>query len=303
MKYKRPKYYPTTYLLAIFCLSLLFIFCKDTNKKNLKTESHNGSFLEKIKLPFDINKPNKIIKLPEELREISSLTFFKDSQVICNEDESADIYIVDCQTEKIVEHIISNEKGDYEGIEMVGKDLYILKSNGTITEHQNFKQKNAKQFKYKTALSSKNNTEGLGFDPITNSLLIACKNKPYLVNPNEINEYDKCVYQFDLTTKTLIEKPFITIKSGMLREKYGIEQFMPSGIAIHPLTGEFYILSSVGKLLLVIDRNNEIVNLVQLNHKLFKQPEGICFSPDGKTLFISNEGKEKSANILLFNSL
>lgn len=78
---------------------------------------------------------------------------------------------------------------------------------------------------------------------------------------------------------------------------------MPSGIAVHPVTGEFYIISAVGNILMVVNRNNEIVHLEKLIPKLYKQPEGICFSPDGKTLYISNEGKQKQANILIFNSI
>jgi len=259
--------------------------------------------IEKVKLPFDLDNPNKVIKLAKELQEISSLTFYKDSLLICVEDEKADIYIIDCKTEQIVEHFESNETGDYEGIELVGKNLYLLKSNGTVKELQNFNQPNELQSIFKTALSSKNDTEGFCFDAKTNTLLIACKNKPFLLNPNETDEYDKCVYQFDLTSKSLKEKPFISINTAKLKEQFGIEQFMPSGIAVHPLTGDFYILSAVGKLLLVVNRNNEIVNIKQLDSKMYKQAEGICFSPDGNTLFISNEGKEKKANILIFNAL
>ena len=259
--------------------------------------------IEQVKLPFDLDNPTKVIKLANDLQEISSLTFYKDSQVICVEDEKADVYIIDYKTEQIIEHIISNETGDYEGVELVGKNLYLLKSNGTIKEIQNFKQPNELQSVFKTALSSKNDAEGLGFDAKTNTLLIACKNKPFLINPNETDEYNKCVYQFDLTSKSLKEKPFISINSAKLKEQFGIDQFMPSGIAVHPLTGEFYILSAVGKLLLVLNRNNEIVHIKQLDPKMYKQPEGICFSADGKTLFISNEGKEKKATILIFNAL
>jgi sugar lactone lactonase YvrE len=39
--------------------------------------------------------------------------------------------------------------------------------------------------------------------------------------------------------------------------------------------------------------------MIRLNRKLFPQPEGICFSPDGK-LFISTEGKGQPGKIMLF---
>ena len=78
---------------------------------------------------------------------------------------------------------------------------------------------------------------------------------------------------------------------------------MPSGFAIHPVTCEFYIISSVGKHLIAMNRNNEIEYAEKMVHKFFSQPEGICFSKEGKTLYISNEGKEKLANILIFKSI
>jgi len=289
-------------LAVILISSNLFIYCKDANKKKTKSLNKEIVMTQSTSIPYDIKNPDKTIELINKLREISSLTFLKDNQVVCIEDESADIYIIDFQTEQIIEHIVSNKSGDYEGIELVNNNLYILKSSGTLIEFENFKQPNSKQTTYKTALTSSNNTEGLGFDAQTNSLLIACKNEPLLLSENQSVENVRCIYQFDIRTKTLIEKPFVKIDLDLLKENFGIEQFMPSGIAVHPLTGEFYILSSVGNNLIVLNRKNEIVYTEKLSKKLFIQPEGICFSPDGKKLFISNEGKGKNANILIFNS-
>ena len=82
-----------------------------------------------------------------------------------------------------------------------------------------------------------------------------------------------------------------------ISDPYG--NFRPSAIAIHPLTDEIYITSSVGKLLVVLDREGLISDVHALNPALFRQPEGICFSPEGD-LYISNEGKEGKGYILKF---
>ena len=66
--------------------------------------------------------------------------------------------------------------------------------------------------------------------------------------------------------------------------------FGPSGIAIHPKTREIYIISSVGKLLVILDKKGNLKYFEKLNADIFKQPEGICFEQDG-TLYISSEGK------------
>ncbi|MBK7408618.1 MAG: SdiA-regulated domain-containing protein [Saprospirales bacterium] len=76
--------------------------------------------------------------------------------------------------------------------------------------------------------------------------------------------------------------------------------FAPSALAIHPLTGHLYLLSSVGKLLVVLDRETGAIIYVQkLKKSVHPQPEGICFDPDG-TMYISNEGKDGNGLIHKF---
>ncbi|MEL6720372.1 MAG: SdiA-regulated domain-containing protein, partial [Bacteroidota bacterium] len=67
------------------------------------------------------------------------------------------------------------------------------------------------------------------------------------------------------------------------------KSFAPSAIAIHPITKDWYILSSVGKLLVVLDQEGNIQNVEKLSARLMKQPEGLCFDTNGD-LFITSEG-------------
>jgi uncharacterized protein YjiK len=71
----------------------------------------------------------------------------------------------------------------------------------------------------------------------------------------------------------------------------------PSGAAIHPITGEMYILASANNLLLITTTDGTIKEIYPLSKKKFKQPEGICFSPEGD-MFISNEARGGRANIM-----
>ena len=67
--------------------------------------------------------------------------------------------------------------------------------------------------------------------------------------------------------------------------------FHPSGLAIHPKSGNIYILSSKGKTMMILSPEGKIIALEKLNKKIHTQPEGIVFDQDG-TLYISNEGKK-----------
>ena len=72
--------------------------------------------------------------------------------------------------------------------------------------------------------------------------------------------------------------------------------FMLSGVAIHPQTKEIYLVATVGKLLFVLTPEGKIRHVVPLSPRVFRQPEGICFKPNGD-LIISNEGQDGSSNI------
>jgi hypothetical protein len=77
-------------------------------------------------------------------------------------------------------------------------------------------------------------------------------------------------------------------------------KFKPSAAAIHPITGELYIISAINDLLVITDRQGEPKIAYEIDGKLFKQPEGIAFTPDGD-LIISNEAADRGvANLLLF---
>ena len=76
--------------------------------------------------------------------------------------------------------------------------------------------------------------------------------------------------------------------------------FHPSALARNPLSHEWYILSSVNKLLVVADDKWKVRDVYPLNPDIFTQPEGMAFDGDNN-LYISNEGNiPVSANILKF---
>lgn len=76
--------------------------------------------------------------------------------------------------------------------------------------------------------------------------------------------------------------------------------FSPSAIAHNQKDGHFYILSSVGKTLFVLDRKSNIMDLYFLDDSAYIQPEGICFDAEGNA-YISNEGKSLRSNLLRIN--
>lgn len=303
-----------TTVVFIFLLFSSTVFSQE-GKNDIQFEQAGYHF------PYQLSSPDKGWKLPKKLVEISGLSYVDKHRIACVQDEKGSIYVFNVKKEEVETKIDFGNHGDYEGIEIVGNNAWVLKSNGTLYQVKDYlKDKNPVVKKYKTGLSAKNNAEGLAYDAISQSLLIACKGYPFVNEDEERNaKAFKAIYRFDLKSGELDTKPFLLIKLDSIKQYkhynvmtlLGIEllaffdtsegdvSFQPSAIAIQPLTGNLYILASVGKSLAVFSKQGKMLSLVRLNSKIHAQPEGICFSPDG-TLYIANEGKDGKGIILKF---
>ena len=145
-----------------------------------------------------------------------------------------------------------------------------------------------------TSLDERYNVEGLAWDEEAGQLLLACKEFP---GEGEELEGKRTCFAFDPASKRFNEQPYLTLDLGEISEVAGDDGelgrvFQPSGLAVHPETGHIYLISSVGKKLVVYARDGKLLHVASLKHKHFKQPEGICFAPDGR-MYIANEGGGK----------
>lgn len=267
---------------------------------------------------YNLGNPDHRYTMPASLEEISGISWTGKGTLACIQDEDGIIYCYNLEKEKVVSKAKFGKDGDYEDISIVKNTAYVLKSNGHIFRVKNFKKDEIKVKRYKTPLSNKNDAEGMVYDSSESRLLIACKGSPSIEKENPHKGY-RAVYSFDLGTNQLLEEPVYLIDlrkiegykdqgnftqaSSKLAKILGITDpygnFRPSGIAIHPLTDEIYMISSVGKLLVVLDREGYILGVQALDPNLFRQPEGICFSPEG-VLYISNEGRGGKGYVLKF---
>ncbi len=268
-------------------------------------------------IPYELGSPTEKHKLPKELVEISGLAYLKNDQLLTIQDERAEAFVYDLEDEKIKKKLDFGKDGDYEGIAFDGQDLYVVKTNGKIYTVENAWDKDKRdRYSVQTKLSHKNNPEGLAVVPGKPELLVACKGKAGDA-PEHVMQ--RAIYSYDISSRTLHAEPKYIIDLEVLNKKIieqypqsvlqnmasarGLEEiFRPSGIAVHPITKDVYIISTAGKLLVVLGQGGNIKMVKKLNRDVFKQPEGICFEPDGD-LYISNEGRSGKGNILFFKYL
>jgi uncharacterized protein YjiK len=286
----------------------------DRNNSNIKMFAAKSR-----KRKYDLDNPDEKYILPKYLTEISGLAFYKDNRILCIQDEKAIIYVFNLESKEVTDKYQFGQKGDYEDIAVIDQTAYVIRSDGEIFRVKNFNQNNRKVTELKTPLSRRNNTEGIAYDKLSNSLFIACKGSSE-VKKNGTYEEDRAVYQFDLATRKLLKEPVLLIDlqnlystrddnnsiektksdAGKFRQFKRDSVFKPSGISINPISGQIYLISHIGEKLIITDRKGKIQDLYDLNNKIFRQPEGICFSPSGD-LFISSEGDGGRGYILRFN--
>lgn len=256
---------------------------------------------------------NNINELPAELSEISGITFLNDSVLVAIQDEKGMLYYYNLAQDRIIKKQSFAGQGDYEDLVKVGNDMYVITSEGIISQIKDFESSDPVLSLFPTPLSKENDIEGLGYDSKNHRLLIAPKE--YGI---EGDKTSKQIYGFDLKSMTFQTTPVYTIKLSDIERQFegnALEEsskkflkalgnqnmnkvFRSSAISVKERTGEIYILSSINGLIAILSPEGVLSKIIQLNGPEYIQPEGLAFSPSGK-LYVSNEGgKSGIGNIL-----
>ena len=293
----------------LFALLTCIIVSCDQHQKNEKSK------VPVLDIGYNLSAPDKVYTLPKKLKEISGITEIDSSRIACIQDEREIVFMYDLNAGQITNRIDNGYKGDYEGIARVDSTLYILRSDGEIIIIENFANEKPARSTFHSGIQYKDD-EGICYDPATNYLLITTKEIPHKGTGNRDKRY---IYGFDLTSKKPLPQPVFTIDLSVIdsfalahsvkvpmkdkkksKSKDPDIRFQVSDIAIHPLTGKLFLLSSADKLLFVFSAKNEIEFIGRLNPKLFVQPEGITIMKNGD-MYISNEGQKQPATLVRFN--
>jgi len=272
------------------------------------------TFQEGYELPYEFKNPDGRFELDDALGEISGLSVIGKENLAAIQDETGIVYVLNKRGE-ITRQYEFFSKGDFEGVEVVGDAVFVIKSNGDIYSIENLGKDNQYIKIFETHLNKSANIEGLGFDKKNKRLLLAAKGRM-----KSEKSHSRCVYGFDLKTGKLNEEPIFIIdmeqvqdylKSGKqvkylekISEKFDPSEdkfnFAPSGVAVHPITKNYYLISSSGKMLMIVNPKGDIIHIEKFKKKMHPQPEGICFEKDG-TMWVSNEGKDGAPTLLRYD--
>jgi len=293
--------------LVVYLFAFLEIFshtgCSSANKRGENKEENKkdkNSLVAKISSTssgaskeYDINNPI-IIKLPQTLDEISGIAFYpKDTSLFAIVDEDGILYKIYLHRNNQVQSWKFDKQRDFEDVVLHDSIFYVLISNGDV-----------EQLKFNGGAISGTKSIFPGSDKQVNEFeTLYYDDKKGLVLICKQCEDDKkkavSAYGYDPSSQTFTPSIFF-IDVLPIDEKFGEQKIhlKPSAAAINPVTNELYIVCSVNKLLVVADRDGHFKDAFALDDNIYKQPEGIAFTPSGD-MIISNEWHEQGSATLL----
>jgi uncharacterized protein YjiK len=295
-------------MIKIYIL-LITISISSCNNKKEDPKSTNDKSNEKV----ISSKKNNVHEVPKEIKEISGITFLNDTVLVAIQDEDGILFYYNIKQNKIIKKQTFAGPGDYEDIAKAGNDMYVITSEGVMTQIKNFQSSNPVVNTIPTPFSKINDIEGLAYDKKNNRLLIAPKQRG--LNQDKTTKH---IYGFNLKTMKFETSPAYSIRLDEIESQFkgdAFEEsskkflkalgnhnmnkiFRSSAITLNEKTGEIFVLSSLNGLILILSPQGNLNKIVQFSGVEYKQPEGIAFSPNGK-LYISNEGgKSGIGNII-----
>jgi hypothetical protein len=272
---------------AIF-FAVLFLAC-NTDKNKIPSNPNSR---------YDLLNPY-VIKLPDELAEISGIAYYpKDTAVFAIEDEDGIFYKISLNRNEIRKWRF-DKKHDFEDVVLHDSIFYVLISNGNI-EWLQFGSGDSivtGKYQFPDAGKKRNEFESLYYDDSLRQLVLLCKDCE--------DDSKKTVSAWGYSIDSALYSPsVITVDVQPVSQKLGEQKIKlkPSATAINPVTNELYILSSINHLLIVADRQGKFKEVFELDPAIYKQAEGIAFTPAGD-MIISNESHETGlANILVIKN-
>jgi hypothetical protein len=261
--------------------------------------SCNGNRIRYTPRGYNITKP-QTMNLGTRLDEISGICWVSDSIILANNDESGRIFAINIMEPGNLDYtnVKFGEKDDYEDIVKVDSAIYLLVATGKIVRVMNYQDETNIQAETVAELPGvENEFESLYYDKDINSLIMVCKDCH-----REKNKI-RSAYRYDLSSNKLIDSPYYQIQMDQIRKitEDAEVDFRPSAASINPMDKKVYLVSSIGKLMVVVNAKTwKVEQAFGISALLFPQPEGITFSDKGD-MFISNEiASEQAATIHKF---
>lgn len=279
--------------LALSLSSYAFQAC--SQKANTTKTKETATPATDKTIPYQLDK-GQPTELPDELQEISGITFLPDNKewIYAIQDEKGLLYSYNL-INKQLSSVPFEKDGDYEDLAVSKSHFIILKSNGTLYTFPISEKNNIQQVKTFKDILPKGEYEGLATDPVRQLVFALCKSCSADKKKAQTSGY---IFKINETGDLEANGGF-TLNIDQLKQfdDSFSKTFKPSALTKRVSTNEWYILSSVDKVLVITDDKWNVKSVFPLSRKQHTQPEGIAFDTDDN-LYISNEAGNKDKAIL-----
>jgi len=279
---------------SLAVISGLLFYNSCDNKPETKKEKEEVQPVSLQSTNYNLLHPIKKLVLSDSLDEISGIAFLRNERLLAIEDIHPILYELKLGdssaviVNKIEFRETGKEKFDFEDLAVVRDTVYALWSHGAIFKIVKQK-KGATSERTKTWLKKENNTEGLAYDPVSDNLLVACKDEPGL---EDVKKSTRAIFEFDTKADSLKPDPFMLVNKSDFENVAGEKiDFYPAAIAVHPITHDIFIISTKDtKCIAQFTHDGKLKAFDYLDKEMLPQPEGICFDTKGN-LYISTEAR------------
>lgn len=245
---------------------------------------------------YDLLAPDSMYALPDLLREVSGITIGGPTTVLCVQDELGVVFEHDLAGGAITAVHRFTDVGDFEDLEVQGEVITVLRSDGKL--YRIDRRTGALLGEQLHPLPSLN-YEGLC--SAGDALYLVGKEAPVAGMANARLVHSLRGDGAPELARTLDADEVARLFSATYPAlAHHAVKFHPSAAAVHPITGELYVLSATDRLLAIY--GDDLRAVVPLPAERCYKPEGLAFHPNGD-LLISNEGDKKGltpGNVLRF---
>lgn len=249
---------------------------------------------------YNLNKPVKYF-MPDNLEEISGIAFNKGNAAMlyAEEDENGRVYYMK-PGDKEAKFSSFKQTGDFEDMAIANGQVVMLQSKGKLytfplSDVNGTKIDNAQEFK---GLLPPGEFEGM-YANEQGQVYVMCKHCDIDKTSKQTSGF---IFQLGGDGKLTANGNFrINVKHIADQLNDQKVSFHPSALAQNPRSKQWYVVSSVNKLLVILNEQWKVMQVFKLNPAVFPQPEGIAFDSQNN-LYISNEGdKIDPGTVLKFN--
>jgi uncharacterized protein YjiK len=225
--------------------------------------------------------------LPRNLREISGLVLTPDGRLLAHGDEHARVFEVDYRKGVIVKHFGVGQPdvpGDFEAIAYAHDQIHLMTSNGMIYSFREGKDgEHVDYTTLDTKLGRECEFESMTYDPAIESLVLACKH----VYLKGLKKSSLVFYRVKLDPKAPDRISQLTVPAEPIIGSNPWKVLNPSDLTIDPKTGNYVMVASLQKALLVITPDGKPVSAGRIPGT-HPQAEGVAITKDG-ILIVSDE--------------